>query len=119
MGSSGYVRNDADPEVLRAAIRVVAAGRTYLEPSVTPQVLVLAEAPGDLAERELQRCGNSPRQSNQQVAAALSVTEETVKSHVAHVLQVDNRSQAVTTALKLGLVSLTTDWTHGGDGAAI
>jgi DNA-binding NarL/FixJ family response regulator len=109
-GASGYVRKDADPEVLLAAIRAVAAGRTYLDPSVAPQVLALAEAPGDLTERELQVLRQlTLGQSNKEIAAVLSVTEETVKTHVAHVLmklQVDNRSQAVTQALKLGLVSL-------------
>jgi len=109
-GASGYVRKDADPEVLLAAIHAVAAGRTYLDPSVAPQVLALAEAPGDLTGRELQVLRQlTLGQSNKEIAAALSVTEETVKTHVAHVLmklQVDNRSQAVTQALKLGLVSL-------------
>jgi DNA-binding NarL/FixJ family response regulator len=109
-GASGYVRKDADPEVLLAAIRAAAAGRTYLDPSVAPQVLALAEAPGDLTERELQVLRQlTLGQSNKEIAAVLSVTEETVKTHVALVLmklQVDNRSQAVTQALELGLVSL-------------
>ena len=109
-GASGYVRKDADLEVLLAAIHAVAAGRTFLDPSVAPQVLALAEAPGNLTERERQVLRQlTLGKSNKEIAAALFVTEETVKTHVAHVLaklQVDNRSQAVTQALKLGLVSL-------------
>lgn len=109
-GASGYVRKDADPEVLLAAIHAVASGRTYLDPSVAPQVLAIAQAPGDLTDRELQVLRQlTLGQSNKEIAATLSVTEETVKTHVAHVLtklQVDNRSQAVTQALKRGLVSL-------------
>ena len=47
--------------------------------------------------------------SNKDIAAALSVTEETVKTHVTHVLaklHVENRAQAIVQALKRGLVSL-------------
>ena len=47
--------------------------------------------------------------SNKEIATALEITEETVKSHVGHVLsklQVENRAQATVQALKRGLVSL-------------
>ena len=47
--------------------------------------------------------------SNRDIAAALSVSEETVKTHVTHVLaklNVDNRAQAIVQALKRGIVSL-------------
>ena len=47
--------------------------------------------------------------SNKDIAAALGVGEETVKTHVTHVLsklQVENRAQAIVQALKRGLVSL-------------
>ena len=47
-------------------------------------------------------------ESNRTIAAALSVSEETVKTHVANVLsklQVENRAQAAVQALKRGLVS--------------
>ena len=47
--------------------------------------------------------------SNRDIAAALSVSEETVKTHVTHVLaklNVDNRAQAIVQALKRGLVTL-------------
>ena len=47
--------------------------------------------------------------SNKEIAAALAVSEETVKTHVGHVLsklQVENRAQAIVQALKRGLVTL-------------
>ena len=47
--------------------------------------------------------------SNRTIAAALNVSEETVKTHVANVLaklQVENRAQAAVQALKRGLVSI-------------
>ena len=47
--------------------------------------------------------------SNRDVAAALNLSEETVKTHVTHVLgklQVENRAQAIVQSLKRGLVTL-------------
>ena len=47
--------------------------------------------------------------SNREIAAALGIGEETVKSHVGSVLaklQVENRAQAIVQALKRGVVSL-------------
>lgn len=47
--------------------------------------------------------------SNREIAATLDIGDETVKSHVAHVLsklQVENRAQAIVQALKRGLVTL-------------
>lgn len=38
-GAVGYVRKDADPEVLLAAVRAVARGRTYIDPAVARQIL--------------------------------------------------------------------------------
>jgi DNA-binding NarL/FixJ family response regulator len=48
-------------------------------------------------------------ESNRAIAGALSVSEETVKTHVANVLsklQAENRAQAAVQALKRGLVSI-------------
>jgi NarL family two-component system response regulator LiaR len=33
-GASGYVRKDTDPEILLAAVRAVAAGKTYIDPAI-------------------------------------------------------------------------------------
>ena len=49
--------------------------------------------------------------SNREIAAALGVAEETVKTHVGHVLgklQADNRTQAIVQAFKRGLITLET-----------
>ena len=37
-GAVGYVRKDAEPEILLAAVRAVARGRTYIDPSVSKQI---------------------------------------------------------------------------------
>ena len=47
-GAAGYVRKDAEPEILLAAVRAVARGKTYIDPSREP-----ADA----------RCGRPPRGS--------------------------------------------------------
>jgi DNA-binding NarL/FixJ family response regulator len=109
-GATGYVRKDADPEILLAAVRAVARGRTYIDPSLARQVLEGAGGPGDLTgrEREVLRHVALGR-SNKEIGEALFISEETVKTHVGNVLsklQVDNRAQAIVQALKRGLVAL-------------
>jgi NarL family two-component system response regulator LiaR len=108
--AAGYVRKDAEPETLLAAVRAVARGRTYIDPSVTRAMLQTGTAADALTAREtdvLRRLALGL--SNKEIAAALDVGEETVKTHVTHVLaklRVDNRAQAIVQALKRGLVSL-------------
>jgi two-component system, NarL family, response regulator LiaR len=106
-GAAGYVRKDADPEILLAAVRAVARGRTFIDPSVTGRFGPAAE---DLTPREIDvvRLLAAGR-SNKEIAVALAIAEETVKSHVTNVLaklHAENRAQAVTQALKRGLVTL-------------
>lgn len=109
-GASGYVRKDAEPETLVAAIRAVARGRTYIDPSVG-RGIVRALDPGDALtarEREILRHVALGR-SNREIAAALAIAEETVKTHVANLLaklQAENRAQAIVQALRRGLLAL-------------
>ena len=108
-GAAGYVRKDADPETLLAAVRAVARGKTYIDPSIARQMFEPAPFEA-LTARETDVLRHIIRGlSNKEIAAALSVGEETVKTHIAHVLaklQVDNRAQAIVQALKRGIVSL-------------
>jgi NarL family two-component system response regulator LiaR len=107
-GASGYVRKDADPEILADAIRAVAAGRTYIDPALARQVARTHEL-DELTPREAEVLRHlAVGQPNRTIAAALGVSEETVKTHVANVLsklQVENRAQAAVQALRRGLVS--------------
>jgi two-component system, NarL family, response regulator LiaR len=108
-GAAGYVRKDADPEVLLSAIRAVARGRTFIDPAAALQ-LARIEAQETLTAREraVLRC-IALGQSNKDIALTLGISEETVKTHVAHVLaklNVDNRGQATVQALKRGLVEI-------------
>ena len=110
-GAVGYLRKDAEPEILLAAVRAVAAGKTYIDPSVSKHILL--QPPGsqdDLTPREKDTLRQlALGRSNKEIASALGIGEETVKSHVASVfakLQVENRAQAIVKALKLAIVSL-------------
>ena len=109
-GAAGYVRKDADPETLLAAVRAVARGRTYVDPSVARQLVQSAASLEPLTPRETEVLRHlALGLSNRDIAVALGVGEETVKSHVTHVLSkldVDNRAQAIVQALKRGIVSL-------------
>ena len=109
VGASGYVRKDADPEILPIAIRAVVAGRTYIDPAIGRH-LARAEDLDALTPRESEVLRHlALGESNRTIAGALNVSEETVKTHVANVLsklQAENRAQAAVQALKRGVVSI-------------
>jgi NarL family two-component system response regulator LiaR len=108
-GAAGYLRKDAEPETLLAAVRAVAAGRTYIDPSVGRQLLTSPPA-DDLTPRELGVLRElALGRSNREIAATLGIGDETVKTHVGNLLGklgVENRAQAIVHALKRELVSL-------------
>ncbi len=119
-GASGFLLKDVPPEQLVAGIRAVASGDALLAPSVTRRVIEefvrrppdsVRTAPakvGDLTARELEVLRLIARGlSNAEIAAALFVSETTVKTHVAHVLmklELRDRVQAVVLAYESGLV---------------
>jgi two-component system, NarL family, response regulator LiaR len=109
-GALGYVRKDAAPETLLAAVRSVARGRTYIDPSIDRTAHLTSTDAEALTTRETEVLRHlALGLSNRDIAAALSVSEETVKTHVTHVLaklNVDNRAQAIVQALRRGLVTL-------------
>lgn len=109
-GAAGYVRKDAEPEVLLAAVRAVARGKTYIDPSAAGRALHASLPPDDLTPRETEVLRHiALGRSNKEIADALSIGDETVKTHVGNLLsklQVENRAQAVVQALKRGIVSL-------------
>ena len=109
-GAAGYVRKDAEPEILLAAVRAVARGRTYIDPSVGGRLLEAKAGYEDLTPREIEVVRQlALGRSNKEIADALSIGDETVKTHVGNVLsklQAENRAQAIVQALKRGLISL-------------
>jgi NarL family two-component system response regulator LiaR len=113
-GAIGYVRKDSEPEVLVAAVRGAARGQSVLDPAVAGSVLQELARGGplaaDLSEREKEVLGQLAHgRTNREIAQALHVAEETVKTHVGNILsklQLNHRTQAVIYALKQGLVAL-------------
>jgi DNA-binding NarL/FixJ family response regulator len=108
-GAKGYLLKDAEPDELLAAIRVVNAGQKYIPPSVGAK---LAERIGilQLSSRELDVIRlMATGKSNQEIGTVLQISEGTVKYHVNNILSklgVSDRTQAVITALKRGIVTL-------------
>lgn len=109
-GAVGYVRKDAEPEVLLAAVRAVARGKTYIDPSVSRQALHVTGGGEELTAREIEVLRlMAVGRSNKEIADALAIGDETVKTHVGNVLgklEAQNRAQATVQALKRGLVRL-------------
>jgi NarL family two-component system response regulator LiaR len=113
-GAIGYVRKDADPEILLAAVRAAARGQSLLDPGLAGSVLrEMVGSTGvkhDLTEREMEVLRLLAHgRTNREIAGELVVSEETVKTHVGNILtklHLAHRTQAVIHALKEGLISL-------------
>jgi DNA-binding NarL/FixJ family response regulator len=121
-GASAFLLKAAPPEDLIRAIRVVAGGEALLAPSVTKRLIEefakrpepSSHKPAELAsltERELDVLREVARgYSNHEIAQHLHVSETTVKTHVAHLLDkldLRDRVQAVILAYEAGLVGQT------------
>jgi len=115
-GASGFLLKDVSPEHLIAAVRLVRRGDALLAPSITRRLVerfAPRSAAADLSvltPRELEVLGLIARGlSNAELAAALTLSEATVKTHVARILgklQLRDRVQAVVLAYETGLVSV-------------
>jgi DNA-binding NarL/FixJ family response regulator len=106
-GARGYLLKGASVDEIERAIRTVARGETFLDPRVATRVVALASAPRlSPREREVLHL-LATGSANKEIAAALGVTERTVKFHVTSIfnkLGADNRAQAVSIAHERGLV---------------
>jgi DNA-binding NarL/FixJ family response regulator len=108
-GARGYVLKGLVHRELLETIRVVHGGQKRIPPEVAAE---LADHAGedDLSPREIEVLrlianGNS----NKEIACQLSITEETVKSHVTSILSklgANDRTHAVTIALRRGIIEL-------------
>jgi DNA-binding NarL/FixJ family response regulator len=88
-GANGYVTKDSDPEVLVTALRRVACGGHYVEPSLA-DALLFAPAPVPHArlsarEREVLR-RLAEGESNHEIARALFLSEKTISTHKANLM---------------------------------
>lgn len=111
-GAIGYLLKDIQAIELRRAIKAAAAGQVQLTAQAATYLLrevQTPEAPEALTERERQVLRLLVQgQANKDIAHALQIAEETVKTHVKHILAklgVQSRTQAVLSAMRLGLVS--------------
>lgn len=115
----GYVLKGVQAEELLHAIRVIAGGQAYIQPAVAKRLLNRMATvsktgpnvlPPQLTQRELEVLRlMATNHANKEIAATLSISEETVRSHVKHILQKldqPNRTQAILTAIRLGLIPL-------------
>lgn len=106
----GYVLKDALPEELVSAIRLVARGRTYIDPTIMQTLMTQDENDplSRLTPRETEVLTALARgMSNKDIAAALFVTEYTVKKHISQIfdkLELADRTQAALYAFSRGLV---------------
>lgn len=108
-GASGYLLKDAPPRELVAAVRAAAAGESALAPVIATRLLDRMRAPQiSLSAREMEVLDLvAAGRSNGDVAAALFVSETTVKSHLAHIfskLGVASRTAAVSAARNRGIL---------------
>jgi len=118
-GASGFLLKDAPPAQLLDGIRTVASGAALLAPEVTRRLVGRYASRVNPPDRPLDHATLTPREvevlrlvaqglSNGEIAAALVIGHETVKTHVSRILtklDLRDRVQAVVHAYRTGLVS--------------
>lgn len=112
-GASGYLLKNAEPETLRQTILQIMAGKSVLAPEITTQVFRLMRSgqvgsSSVLSEREIEVLRILAQGfTTAETASELVISENTVKTHIRHILnklEVSNRAEAVAKATKLGLL---------------
>jgi two-component system response regulator DevR len=107
-GARGYILKEAPHETLLRAVERVAKGEGYVDPALMPAFLAGKDQAEMLTAREreiLQLLADG--MSNADVASKLFISQETVKSHVRHILtklEADTRTQAVAIALRESII---------------
>jgi DNA-binding NarL/FixJ family response regulator len=117
-GASGFLLKDTDPDDLRRAIHVVAAGEALLAPSVTRRVIsAYTQQPAQALALPAKLAGLTQRErevlilvarglSNNEIAAQLSISPMTAKTHVRRTmskLDTHDRAQLVVAAYEAGI----------------
>ena len=127
-GALGYMLKEMDADEIVEAIKVVANGGSYLHPKVKKNLvaefrrLSEHENKGNFHQTEIRRPFHlltkrecevlqllTDGQSNRSIGETLYISEKTVKNHVSSILQkmnVNDRTQAVVTAIKNGWVEV-------------
>jgi DNA-binding NarL/FixJ family response regulator len=112
VGAIGYLLKDTEACELRRAIKAAAAGQVQLSPKAAMRLMrevASPEHPQSLTERETDVLRLLAQgQSNKEIAHDLNIGEQTVKTHVGHILNklgVSSRTQAALHAVRIGLVT--------------
>jgi len=116
-GARAYLLKDAPREDLFKAIRSVYRGESLIQPVVASKLLdrfsqLSRRAPSgeELSERELEvLCLMAKGAANKEISAELNIAQSTVKTHITNIFQklgVNDRTEAVTQALKKGIIRL-------------
>jgi len=117
-GARGYLLKRAPLEQLRDALHAIMAGKSVIDPAVTERVIAhLREDESAAAPRLHERLTRRERQvlalvaegaANPAIAAALEISEGTVKIHISHILAklgVHSRAHAARLAVEWGLLN--------------
>jgi DNA-binding NarL/FixJ family response regulator len=115
-GIEGYVLKNIEPGELVRAIHAVVNGEAYLHPDVMKRVLRrFSKQPGHTGsvtltprEQEVLEWMATPN-TYKQIASQLGVAEETIRTHAKNILEKlnePNRAQAVLSAIRLGMIKL-------------
>ena len=108
-GASGYILKDMPLKSLVEAIRAVHAGQSYFPPGISDRLAerLRQAVPTDRELLVLQKIAKG--MSNKEIGNELGITEGTVKAHVTNILSklhAADRTQAVTTAIKRGMIHI-------------
>lgn len=109
-GAIGYLLKDTLPEQVAQAIRSASRGETVLAPAVAAKLMARLRSPSPeaLTKRELDVLQAVARGlTNAEIGKSLFIGESTVKTHLLRIftkLNVDDRTAAVTVALRQGIL---------------
>ena len=118
--ADGYILKDASPGELLDAVRAVAAGKPYLQGSIIRRLFGAVPLETDRDDEPIIASPLTPREidilrlmatshTNREIATQLFVSEETVRTHVKHILRKlaqPDRTQAVIAAVRAGLLDI-------------
>lgn len=113
-GAEGYIIKDVTPPELIRAVKIVAAGETYVDPRIAGDLLrrrSRSNGRADINELSIRETEVirliAEGLSNKEISARLSLSEKTIKNHVSRIfskLNIYARTQAAVHAIKMGLV---------------
>jgi len=115
-GANGYVLKTAEPEEIVAAVRAVHEGQSALDPALLQKVMAfissapLAATVESLSAREIEVLRLAAQGfTNKAIGVQLGISDRTVQGHLTNIygkLDVASRTEAVTKAIQMGLVSV-------------